>query len=404
MCHTEGVVSDCPNRERLGYGPEGAYQTLWGLGLPCFGSAAYYIKNARDWSDVQHRDGAFNNVAPQISIMYGCVLNGTAILNTAWEHYRMYGDRRLLQAVCPVAGKWLDFLETHVKENLLTPYARHGYFLGDWVSPGPVFEYGESEEALFFNNCAYAMTLETFLQVAGELCLPEEKLRAYSDRLSSLRAAIHEKYYSPSTGVYLNGDQVRTAFALFAGIAPHKQKVRDDLLSLLRREGYINIGSFGRYPFYKTVLEDPRYTGALDTILSRKAYPGYGYFMENACSTWPETWEINHPNCTMIHTSYTGISAFFVKTLAGIEWESPGCDTLRIAPDFPDRIDRVRAALDTPYGKVESAWERSGEEVLCRVTVPYGAVARVALPGEREQFVPSGKHSFRTQFKPYNHK
>ncbi|MDR0762985.1 MAG: alpha-L-rhamnosidase N-terminal domain-containing protein, partial [Bacteroidales bacterium] len=69
MNHTEGVTTDCPNRERLGYGPEGAYQTAWGLALPCFNSAAYFVKNVRDWADVQRSDGSINNVAPQISDM-----------------------------------------------------------------------------------------------------------------------------------------------------------------------------------------------------------------------------------------------------------------------------------------------------------------------------------------------
>jgi alpha-L-rhamnosidase len=31
MCNPEGVTVDCPDRERLGYGPEGGYQTCWGV-------------------------------------------------------------------------------------------------------------------------------------------------------------------------------------------------------------------------------------------------------------------------------------------------------------------------------------------------------------------------------------
>lgn len=81
--------------------------------------------------------------------MYGCVLNGTAILNTAWEHFQIYGDKRILEMAYPVGQKWLGFLNNYVKEDMLTRYASHGYFLGDWVSPGPVFEYAETEEALF---------------------------------------------------------------------------------------------------------------------------------------------------------------------------------------------------------------------------------------------------------------
>ncbi|MDR1526932.1 MAG: family 78 glycoside hydrolase catalytic domain, partial [Dysgonamonadaceae bacterium] len=188
MNHTEGVVTDCPNRERLGYGPEGAYQTAWGLGLPCFRSAAYYVKNVRDWADVQREDGFVNNVAPQVSDMYGCVLNGTAILNLAWEHYRMYGDRRILEMALPVGIKWLRFLQKHVENDMLTRYETHGYFLGEWVSPGPVFEYGETEEALFNNNCAYAMTLEYLIRMQNVEC-KMQNVEAWSVDLQKTRAA-----------------------------------------------------------------------------------------------------------------------------------------------------------------------------------------------------------------------
>ncbi|MDR1504944.1 MAG: family 78 glycoside hydrolase catalytic domain, partial [Prevotella sp.] len=193
MCNTEGVTVDCPNRERLGYGPEGAYQTMWGLGLPCFSSSAYYVKNVRDWADVQSEDGFINNVAPQISNMYGCVLNGTAILNIAWEHYRFYGDRRILEMAYPVGKKWLGFLSGYVKDNILTRYAGYGYFLGEWVSPGPVFEYAETEEALFFNNCAYAMTLDFMIKI-GRALGENQDVITNNGKLAVLREALHRKY------------------------------------------------------------------------------------------------------------------------------------------------------------------------------------------------------------------
>jgi alpha-L-rhamnosidase len=394
MCHTEGVVVDCPNRERLGYGPEGAYQTMWGLGLPCFNSSAYYIKNVRDWADVQREDGFINNVAPQISIMYGCVLNGTAILNTAWEHYRIYGDRRILQAAYPVGKKWLGFLDKYMKDSMLTPYDSHGYFLGEWVSPGPVFEYAETEEALFFNNCACAMTLDFMLRIARELDESEADINEYRLKLNALRKALHDKYYHPETGAYQNGDQVRTSFALYAGIVPDEleESVRGYLNVLLQQQQYINVGSFGRYPFYKTVLNHPEYFNIMGHLIAKTTYPGYGYFIEKGCTTMPEMWEIDAPNSTVIHTSYTGISAFFIKTLAGIN--ETGNDTIRIAPAPIERLSRCRASGETPFGRVESAWEKDGNEIIYTFTVPFGMTAKIIPENEEERIVPAGHYRF----------
>lgn len=396
MCNTEGVTVDCPNRERLGYGPEGAYQTMWGLGLPCFGSAAYYIKNVRDWADVQSDDGFINNVAPQISIMYGCVLNGNAILNTAWEHYMQYGDRRVLQMVYEVGEKWLGFLGRYVEDSLLTRYALHGYFLGDWVSPGPVFEYAETEEALFFNNCAYVMALDYMADMA-EVIGKTNDFERYAAESNAVRWAIHRKFYDSDRGVYLNGDQVRTSFALYAGVVP--DSLREDvvrcLADSLTGQGYIDVGSFGRYPFYKTLLADNRFGDMLGKLIARREYPGYGYFVERGCTTLPEMWEIDRPNSTVIHTSYTGISAFFFRCVAGIGELTPGCGSIRIAPVPIERLSWCRASRDTPYGEVVSAWQRDGSGgIVYELEIPFGMTAEIMLPGGDACTLTAGSYCF----------
>ncbi|ANH81203.1 hypothetical protein A8C56_09600 [Niabella ginsenosidivorans] len=397
MCHTEGVTVDCPNRERLGYGPEGAYQTMWGLGLPCFNAAAYYVKNVRDWADVQLPNGFINNVAPQISDMYGSVLNGTAILNTAWEHYRIYGDKRILEAAYPVGQRWLAFLSRHTKDSMLTRYQFGGYFLGEWVSPGPIFEYAETAEALFFNNCAYAMTLDFMIRIATTLEGRSADVQQYAQTLNALRQALHRQYYKPETGTYLNGDQVRTAFALYAGIVPDslRERVNAHLQHLLKSQGYLNIGSFGRYPFYKTVLSEAGYFNLIAGILKKDTYPGYGYFLKKGATTFPEMWEIDQPNSTVIHTSYTGISAFFIKGLAGINEAVSGYDTVLISPHLVENVTWCKASVETPYGRVKSAWQKEGNrQVTYKITIPFGAVARVRLQNQPEKLMSSGDYVF----------
>jgi alpha-L-rhamnosidase len=393
MNHTEGVVTDCPNRERLGYGPEGAYQTAWGLGLPCFQSAAYYVKNVRDWADVQRPDGSINNVAPQMSDMYGGVLNGTAILNLAWEHYGIYGDRRIVEMALPVGIKWLGFLQKHVENDRLTRYDSHGYFLGEWVSPGPVFEYAETEEALFNNNCAYAMTLDYLIKmqrVNGKT----QAIERWETDLQKTRNALHREYYNEERQMYLNGDQVRTAWALYAGIVPDslREQQENHLLERLKTQGYLDIGSFGRFPFYQTVLHSDKYAEILGEILSKTSYPSYGYFLKNACTAFPEMWEIDQPNSTVIHTSYTGISAFFIQYLAGINAYACGSDTLLITPHPIDALEYCTAELETPYGRVKSSWKRENSQIKYRFEVPFGVVARVRVEGE-EKMVPTGQTS-----------
>ena len=188
---------------------------------------------------------------------------------------------------------------------------------------------------------------------------------------------------------------MRTAWALYAGIVPDSLREQQEkhLLELLEKQRYLNIGSFGRFPFYKTVLHSDKYAEIFGEILSNKNYPSYGYFLERNCTAFPEMWEIDQPNSTVIHTSYTGISAFFIKYLAGINEYSCGYDTLLIAPHPIVALEHCKAGIETPYGQVKSSWKRDNSKIKYRFEIPFGAVARIKT-GNGKKIVPSGKYEF----------
>jgi alpha-L-rhamnosidase len=404
MCHTEGVIVDCPNRERLGYGMEGAYMTTWGLGLPCFASAPYYVRNIRDWSDVQREDGRMNYVAPHINDMWGNSMAGAAPLNIAYELYYSSGDIRPLETALETGRRWIDFLIRHTDgDGLLKDYdTRNGFFLGEWLFPKHVQEFNEEANAVFFNNCAFVMTLDLYIRLS-DIVGKSAALQPYRDRLASLRKAIHAKYYNREVNSYLSGDQVRSAFALFAGIVPDELKeavlkrLTDDMTG---EHPYFNIGSFTRYQYYHVLFAHPHFTDIIHDILSKRTWPGYGYFISKGEATWPETWEIDEDKSSAkIHTGNTGISAWFIKSLAGIEpsYESPstaGYRSVIIRPHLPAKLDNVRAGVETPYGLVESAWRKDGKQVSFDISIPVNTSAVIILPNGKTYRVGSGKHSY----------
>ena len=401
MCHTEGVIVDCPNRERLGYGPEGAYLTTWGLGLPCFASAAYYVKNIRDWDDVQDASGKINYVAPQISIMWGNTMNGTASMNIAWELYNSCGDKKALAAARETGKRWLDFLFRHVDgDGLLTPFdSERGHFLGEWLRPGHLQELDLNDYSLFFNNCVYAMALDLYIRISEALGRGDET-PPYRQRLKTLQSAVHNKYYNAAIHSYLGGDQVRTALALHAGVVP--DSLQASVLKHLENDltgehPYFDIGSFSRYQYFHVLMAHPQFSEIIYNILSNTAYPGYGYFILKGETAMPETWEIDEDkNSAKIHTGYTGISAWFIKSLAGIEpvSENPAYKTINIRPTVVRDMSYVRAGVDTPYGLVESGWRREKGQVLFEIFVPVNTEANIVLPDGNTHRVGAGKYSF----------
>jgi hypothetical protein len=279
--------------------------------------------------------------------------------------------------------EWLDFtFQTTREGELFTPYANHpAMFLGDWLGSGPRTEFGDLPEAQFFGNCVHVMSLQLLNDIAGVLGQSDEAA-SYHRRIAPLKAKIHKTYYNPATGAYANGDQVRTAWALFAGVVP--DTLRLAVLAHLKNDmtgahPYFDIGSSSRYPYFKTLLAHPKiFHQTVAGLLSKTTYPGYGYFLQQDETTRPEAWDASVN--AHVHTSYVGISAWLIKGLAGIEQVAAGSRKVVIRPHPVDRLTFARAAVQSPYGEMECGWRRNGGKITYELTVPVGVQAEVYLP------------------------
>jgi alpha-L-rhamnosidase len=237
------------------------------------------------------------------------------------------------------------------------------------------------------------MSLDLFIRIAETLGRGDE-VATYRERLKTSREKIHERYYDPYLNSYLNGDQVRTTFALYAGIVP--DNLQSAVLAHLEKDmtgehPYFDIGT-SRYPYFKVLFAFPQFKNIIANILSKTTRPGYGYFISNGKSAWPEYWEADYFN-HHIHTSYTGISAWFFKRLAGIEptIEDPAYRTIIIRPDVVENLTHAKATVESPYGTIESGWRKESDKVIYEITVPAGSKAKIYLPATTSGITESGQ-------------
>lgn len=390
----EGYTMDCPHRERLGYG-EVALACGWGIALPFYDTGAYHTKLVRDWIDMQRDDGFFPFVAPQVKSTWGGTLWSSAGLNMAWEFYLNTGDTRVLEAIYEPAKKWLGFLHAHTSNGLLKPTDTKdpGKFLGDWAAPSGRKEWGDSPEAKFFNNCVYAFNLEEVIGVA-KLLGKQEDAALYDARLQELRKNIHATYFDATKNSYCNGTQVQLAFALLVGVVP--EDLRPAVAESLRKEftakPYLDMGSSGLPILLKFVTENGDMGKQLYPHLSSKEQLSYGYFLEMGESTWPEYWEVNVPS--KIHTCYTGISGWFMKSVAGIRPDpaKPGFKSFLIKPMIGGDLTFAEGTSESVYGTITSLWEKKGNSLELKVTIPANSQAIVHVPGsDAAKVMESGK-------------
>jgi alpha-L-rhamnosidase len=388
---TEGYTSDCPHRERCGYG-ETATATSWGIGLSNYDAGAFFRNVVRNWRDVQLPDGWGRNTAPQPNdYHWGGAMWSSAGLNVAWEHYMHYGDRQILELIYPTAKRWLEFLHSNVSEGLLRKYRKHnGQFLGDWLAPGSRNEFGSSHQAVYFNNCVYAMNLETFVKIADLLDKPEDAA-LYSERLAELLPAIQSGFYDQNTGNYSDGNQVQQAFAIITGLAKDSIQTRaETIIANDMRNGkqYFDMGSSGITVLLHYLTERPETAEPAAAILNKTAFPGYGYFIAQGETTWPEDWKVDVPS--KIHTCYTGIAGWFTKGLCGIQpdKDNAGYKHFIIKPFIVNEVDFAEASVGSPYGEITSRWERKdNNKIILSVIVPPNTSATVYIPSAQPENV-----------------
>ncbi len=394
MCTTEGYTSDCPHRERLGYGEE-MFACAWGIDLPTFDAREYLADYVSKWCDMQEPDGWVHHTTPQENRHAGGPMWSSAGLSVAWEHYLNYGDKSVLETVYPAAEKWLAFLARHAKDGILAPY-RQGKlnFLGDWGTAEGKKEFADTPEARFFNNCVWIMNLATMEKIATALGRDEDA-RRYAADAAALRRRVHARFYDKERHIYPMGLQVPTAFALMTGVVPaelvaEQEAHFDD--EITRAHPYLGMGSSGLPVLLKYLTEVRPHDEIVARHLMSLERPSYGYFLAQGETTWPEYWSCDVPS--KIHTCYTGISAWFVKRLAGISLDpaAPGGSRIVIAPNVVGGVRRVEAGVETACGKVEVEWRFEDGEFRLKARIPEGASARVVMPGGAVHDLGPGEH------------
>ena len=93
------------------------------------------------------------------------------------------------------------------------------------------------------------------------------------------------------------------------------------------------------------------------------------------------------------HMMFGEIGGWFYKGLGGIfpDPENPGFKHILIQPHFVKGLDWVKAEYKSVNGIIRSEWERKGEQVILKVTIPVNTNATVEYNGKKID-LRSGKH------------
>ena len=261
------------------------------------------------------------------------------------------------------------------------------YCLGDWVPHKSVADKELTASIYHYKNA-------DIVSRTAKLFGFEKDYVHYKVAAEKIKNAINEKFLNRETGMYANGYQTELSMPLYWGIVPEEctQKV------VSADKDHLDVGIMG----CKTILNALTETGNVEQafrMVTQQDYPSWGNWLRQGATTLYENWDYNGLawGYSQNHIMYGEIGAWFYKALGGInvDPQNPGFKNVILKPRFVKELTYVKASYNSPYGLIKSAWERVGNNVIYKVTVPPGSTATLYLEGtDTPKELVSGSYRF----------
>ena len=396
------VPTDCPQRdERLGW--MGDAQVF--IRTACFNRhvAAFFTKWLHDLAAEQLPSGSVPMVIPDPmgrpsgGPPSGFSAGGSSAWADAsticpWTIYLCYGDQRILEEQYASMAAWVNYMRQQAGDSYLW---MTGFHFGDWLDyrgqnammPAPITDKELIATAFF----AYSTSL---LQKAAQVLGKTEDAAAYGDLLSKIKAAFTAEFTSSHGRVGPNS-QTAYVLALHFDLLPERMRLSAAarLAEEVRKFGYHLSTGFVGTPYLCHVLSRFGYTDLAYELLNQETYPSWLYPVKQGATTIWERWDGIKPDGSFQdegmnsfnHYAYGAIGDWMYRVVAGIDTTSdePGYKHVLIQPQPGGGLTYARAALQSPYGEIISAWQLTESDFCLQVTVPPNTTATVRIPAAK---------------------
>ncbi len=382
-----GVQSDCPARERFGYGADIAVSAE--AFLLNFDMRSFYAKTIQDFAD-EAADGWFTETAPFVGIAdrgfggrsgpIGWTVGVPVVLR---ELVRHHGDRDLVARHYDACARYVDLVA-----------AKHP----DLVIPRCIGDHEALEKApepltATAHFAEWARLVAEFAALLGR----DADARRYTDLADRIGAAFRAKFVAG--GRVGQGRQGEQAFGLYHRLVPEADRAAAlDLLkkALAAKNGGPTTGIYGtRYLF--EILAAEGLDDLAGAMVSRREFPGWGFMLDRGATTLWENWKGSDNTFSQNHPMFGSVDAWLFKSVLGLApaQDAVGFDRIVIRPNAVAGVTWARGGHRTARGPVRVDWRLDGGRMRLEVEIPPGSTARVWL-ADRKAWVTAGpgRHSW----------
>ncbi|MDF9277623.1 family 78 glycoside hydrolase catalytic domain [Arthrobacter sp. EH-1B-1] len=403
------IPTDCPQRdERLGW--TGDIQVFAPTASYLYDCSAMLSSWLKDVAAEQLPDGTVPWYVPVIPggpmwtpIRPGAVWGDVAVL-TPWTLYERFGDTAVLERQYSSAKAWIDLMDRLSGPGHLW---NTGFQLGDWLDPNapPEDPAAALTDKYLVATAYFAWSTQKFSETAHVLGKAEDAQK-YASLAADIRRAFTAEYVLDD-GMMVSDAQTAYALAINFDLIEDSRllQMAGDRLSELvsKAENRISTG-FAGTPAVTDALTKTGHVETAYALLLEKECPSWLYTVEQGATTIWERWDSQRPDGTVNpggmtsfnHYALGAVADWLHRSVAGIAPLEPGYKKILIAPHPTEAFSYAAGTLMSPYGEIQSRWERDGQSLTYTFTVPNGTTASVLLPGQDLFEVGAGEHHIRT--------
>ena len=401
------LPTDCPTRERLGW--TGDAQIFFDTGTYLMDTSAFFRKWLRDMEDAQMKNGLLPAVLPHQGVAQMYTSTGSSVgwadagYLIPYRYYLRYGDKALLERSWPMIEKYANYLMTHLgmrdqKEAKANPHNAYTYekgiHLGEWLEPEEFRDKVYGAQAKHQEECtAYLyLSMVTIGKIAKILGKSE-----LASRCAETAKGAKEAYNAlfVKTGTLNTNRQAKLVRPLALGLldGEEQKNAQKRLVKAVEDYNYCVGTGFLSTPFILPVLAEAGETETAYKMLENTKKPGWlGEVLDGATTIW-ENWE---GDLSQNHYSPGAVCQWLFDGVAGIR--VTGENKFRIMPLPGGTLTYAKASYRSPYGLVESGWERQKNSTKYVITIPANCTAEVILPCGTRRTLSAGHYEMEERY------
>jgi len=389
------VQSDCPAREKLGYGGD-IVATAEAFSYN-FDMSNFYRKVVQDFVNDVRPNGEMTSIAPNMGISENDASLGWQLAFPFGMKvlHDYYGDTSTAAKHYETLKKQVDFFHSSNPDSLI----KHEIGDHESIDPKPV---ALSAIAFYYHH---VIILTEFAEVLNK----KDDAETYQKLANEIRNSFVKKFLKPGTGVFDSGTQAAQLISLYYNLVHDTEKSAavDHLLSEIynKHQGHLSTGIFGT-KFMFDVLRNENRNDVAYTIANQRTFPGWGNMIAHGATTLYESWAYPDTVCSQNHPMFGSISEWFYKSLLGINSKAPGFTKFEIKPQPAGDLTWAKGYYDAITGRIVSDWKIEGVRFYLNVSVPANTTATVYVPSlHGKPVMESGqpaKSAIGLKFKEYN--